>query len=52
MHRKDFLCIFTDSTKRVMSSCICGAPSEIEGVIKKLIHPSKKKDQEVFWRIV
>lgn len=52
MHHRDFLCLYTDRYKRKIKACICGTTIEIEGVIKKLIHCSKKKDQEIFWRVV
>lgn len=52
MHRRDFLCFYSDRFKRKIKACICGTPAEIKGVIKKLIHSSKKKDLEIFWRIV
>ncbi len=51
MYRRDFICIFTDYKKRVISSCICGTPNEIESLIKKLIL-SKKQGKSIFWKKV
>ncbi len=51
MYCRDFLCIFTDSKKRVINSCICGNPHEIESVINKLIL-SKRQGKQIYWKKV
>lgn len=47
-----YLCLSNDKHLRTIQSCICGTPIEIENVIKKLIHSSKKLGKKMFWRVV
>lgn len=51
MHRRDFVCIFTNNRRNIISSYISGTPHEIESVIKKLIL-SKKQGKTIFWKKV
>ena len=53
-HDRQYLCLSHDKYLRTIQSCICGTPIEIEFVLKKLIHSSKKLSDKnkIFWRVV
>ncbi len=53
-HDRQYLCLSKEKHLRTIQSCICGTPIEIESVIKKLIHSSKKlgERKKIFWKVV